>query len=101
MICPNCDHILNIRGCTSCGWQHGDPHPKHRGRLGSAHPYKPGGEYPVEGALPIAPGVKITLQDEPVSKEPAPVEETTPEPVAAAEPEPVDLSSISTPSTVQ
>ena len=53
MICPNCDGILNIRGCLSCGWRHGDSWPAHRLVSGSVNPLKPGAEYPTRPGAPV------------------------------------------------
>ena len=46
MLCPKCDGILNIRGCVSCGWQHGDPWEDSRLTPDAAFPLKIGGHYP-------------------------------------------------------
>ena len=53
MLCPNCDSILNIRGCLSCGWQNNDPWPNHRLVSNSVNPLKPGAEYPARPGAPL------------------------------------------------
>lgn len=46
MNCPNCDHILNARGCSSCGWTRVDEFPAARLVAGSAFPLKDNLTYP-------------------------------------------------------
>ena len=55
MLCPNCDCILNIRGCLSCGWKNGDPWPQYRLFKESVNPLKPGPNYPPRPDAPVAP----------------------------------------------
>jgi hypothetical protein len=62
MLCPNCDSILNARGCLSCGWQRSDPWPGHRLAAGSANPLKPGeSTYPPREIAPL--GAPLVLKD--------------------------------------
>lgn len=51
MLCPNCDGILNVRGCGSCGWKHGDPWPNHRLAENNQNKLVEGATYP-----PVGPG---------------------------------------------
>jgi hypothetical protein len=45
MLCPQCDGILNLMGCQSCGWKHGDPSTRNE----ATNPRKSGKEYGVPG----------------------------------------------------
>ena len=61
MICPNCDSIVNVHGCQSCGWKTGDPIPAHRMVHGTDHPLKPGGHYPTAEVAESA-GYKVEVR---------------------------------------
>lgn len=73
MLCPNCDGLLAGAGCQGCGWRTGDPFPAHRFKIGAAHPFMPGAEYPERTGDPVAvPIVDMVEEVSPAAEPPAP-----------------------------